>query len=58
MNTPSALDTLLLAKMSKFTPTFNADCCEFRNWEYMYLTNPPGYNLMIFAQLFPGIIYW
>ena len=29
MNNPSALDLLLLAKVSKITPPFNANSCEF-----------------------------
>ena len=58
MNTPSALDSLLLAKMLKITPPFNANYCEFWNWEYVQSAKPPGYNLMMFAQQFSGMVYW
>ena len=32
LNTPSAWNSLLLAKVSKITPPANANSCEFWNW--------------------------
>ena len=49
MSTPSALDSLLLAKVSKITLPSNAYSCDFLNWGYVYSAKPSGNDFMNFA---------